>query len=307
MQKRNLFVRFYLYQKERFPFLTHGILIGVFTFSAISYSRLSSGLDTFIGTRDYLLAVFHTITLFFLLRISDEHKDAADDLAFRKYLPVPRGLISLKELRYFAFLVIFLQLGLQGWLLPKMLIPYALVMLYMFFMLQEFWVAEWLKKHQFWYVVSHMFIIPFVDIYASGYDWFLEDRSAPKGLLFFFAVSFFNGVVLEIGRKIKSPENEEPGVVSYSGLLGRSAPWIWYILVCVTGAFAMLAAWFANLGSFAYVALSILMCLCVYPVIWFWKSPGKATGKFIEHASGIWTILMYLILGAAPMIEKLWR
>src|SRR5688572_30634839 len=156
MRKQNLLLRFYLYQKERFPFLTHGILIAVFTFSAISYSRLSSGFDTFIDSGKYALAVFNTITLFFLLRISDEHKDAEDDKAYRKYLPVPRGLISLRELRYFAYLVIMLQLCLQVWLQPMMLIPYAAVMLYMFLMLKEFWVTEWLKKRQFWYVVSHM-------------------------------------------------------------------------------------------------------------------------------------------------------
>ena len=33
-----------------------------------------------------------------------------------------------------------------------------------------------------------MLIIPLIDIYASGLDWLLEGASAPKGLLFFFAV-----------------------------------------------------------------------------------------------------------------------
>ncbi len=52
-----------------------------------------------------------------------------------------------------------------------------------------------------------MFIIPLIDIYASGLDWFLAGVPPPRGLLFFFAVSYMNGIVLEIGRnKPRSPK-----------------------------------------------------------------------------------------------------
>jgi 4-hydroxybenzoate polyprenyltransferase len=37
----------------------------------------------------------------------------------------------------------------------------------------------------------------------------------------FFWVSFFNGTVLEIGRKIRAPQDEEAGVETYSFLWGR--------------------------------------------------------------------------------------
>ncbi|MBS3915054.1 MAG: hypothetical protein KG003_11175 [Bacteroidetes bacterium] len=305
MKKQNFIVRFYIYQKERFPFLSHGILISVFTFSAISYSRLSAGISNFIPIQDYLLAIFNTITLFFLLRVSDEHKDAEDDLKYRKYLPVPRGIIQLRELRYVAYIIIILQIALQAYLHPIMLIPYAAILVYMYAMLREFWVAEWLKKHQFWYVISHMWIIPFVDVYASGYDWILGGREAPVGLLLFFAVSFCNGVVLEIGRKIKAPHLEEPGVVSYSGLMGKKAPWIWYLILVATGILASLAAYFAHLGMTVYLVFSVLIICNLIPVILFQKRQDKFSGKWIEHASGIWTILMYLTLGAAPMMDRL--
>ena len=53
----------------------------------------------------------------------------------------------------------------------------------------EFFVPEWLKNNQLIYVASHMIIIPLIDVYASGLDWFLEGADAPFGLLFFFAVS----------------------------------------------------------------------------------------------------------------------
>ena len=69
MQEENklpFFKRFLIYQKERFPFIAHGIMIAAFTFSAISYSRLCRNQKGFIAWSDFVIGVFATITLFFL-------------------------------------------------------------------------------------------------------------------------------------------------------------------------------------------------------------------------------------------------
>ena len=67
-----------------------------------------------------------------------------------------------------------------------------------------------------------MLIIPLVDVFASGFDWLLNGAAAPVGLVFFFFTSYCNGLVLEIGRKIKPPDHEEPGVQSYTHVLGHA-------------------------------------------------------------------------------------
>ena len=48
-----------------------------------------------------------------------------------------------------------------------------------------------------------------IDLYSSGLDWKLDNAEPHLGLLFFFAVSYMNGLVLEFGRKIRTPEKEE--------------------------------------------------------------------------------------------------
>ena len=101
--------RLYIYQKERFPFVGYIFLVGSFSFSAISFSRMCRGADGFIDLQPFLVCVFNTLTLFFLVRIFDEFKDQEDDRAFRKYLPVPRGIITLKELKYIGIFVFILQ------------------------------------------------------------------------------------------------------------------------------------------------------------------------------------------------------
>jgi 4-hydroxybenzoate polyprenyltransferase len=298
--------RFYQYQKERFPFLAHGVIIGAFTFSAISYSRLSSGFTDFIGWKPFLICLFNTVSFFFLLRVFDEHKDAEDDAQYRSELPVPRGLITLKELRYFAVAFAIVQVAINVIFYPIMLLPWLGVMLYMSIMGKEFFVAEWLKKHQFWYVVSHMFIIPFVDVFASGFDWYVNERPAPVGLLYFFAVSFMNGIVLEVGRKMRAPAQEKNGVLTYSSLLGvQKSSLLWAAVISVTAVLAMIACAYANYNSLAYVVLSIALTISLIVCMSYAQQPTEKMAKAMELTSGIWTIVMYLTMGGVPMLIQL--
>ncbi len=302
--KQSLSARFWQYQGERFPVFSNGLLIASFSFSAVAYSRICRGAEGFISPGTFIAGAVITITIFFLLRIFDEHKDAEDDLRYRSHLPVPRGLISLKELRNIAIGTILLQVLVQLLFFPAMFPLYFLVMGYLFLMGKEFFIARWLKRHQFWYVVTHMMIIPLVDVYASGLDWWLADVAAPTGLLYFFLVSFMNGLVLEVGRKIRVAENEEFN--TYSTMLGqKKATWLWLALLCCTLGCALAAAQFARYGNAGFFALLSLFFLCAVPGLNFLRRKTVRSSKFIEYSSGIWTIGMYLALGGIPMLKKL--
>ncbi len=287
--------------------LGHGLLVAAFSFSAVSYSRICRGMDGFIPWPTFLVGVFTTVTLFLLVRIFDEHKDAEDDARYRSHLPVPRGLVTLGELRKVGVAVVVVQLLLNGYFFPKMLWLYAMVMGYLLLMGKEFFVAEWLKRHQFWYITSHMFIIPLIDVYASGLDWFLAGATAPTGLLFFFAVSYMNGIVLEVGRKIKAPADESEGVLSYTYQLGVvRAPLLWLVVLLVTFLLALLAAQYAGYGGQAWWILGAVFVACSLPGAAFLRNRSAKAAKAIEYASAVWTIAMYLALGGIPMLQHLW-
>lgn len=296
--------RFLIYQKERFPFLGHGLLVASFSFSAISYSRICRGAEGFVSLSTFLVGVATTITLFFLVRVFDEFKDAEDDANYRSHLPVPRGLISFKELAIAGVVAVVIQIALNSCFFPKMLILYGLVIAYLCLMGKEFFVGEWLKKHQFWYVVSHMLIIPLIDMYASGLDWLLAGVEAPKGLIFFFLVSFMNGIVLEIGRKIRIPEKEEFN--TYSTMMGAGkATKLWVLVLAVTFGFSLLASWFAGYGLTGFLILLFFFILCSLPAFLFLHRPSEKHSKLMEYASALWTIGMYLTLGGVPMLTQL--
>jgi len=300
------FTRFFIYQKERFPFLGHGILVASFGFSAIAYSRICRGQVGFVSIPVFLAAIFTTISLFLLVRIFDEFKDAHDDALYRKNLPVPRGLVSLRELFIVGAITVILQLVVNLAFFPKILWLYGIVIFYLCLMGKEFFIARWLKQHQFWYVVSHMMIIPLIDILASGYDWFLQGVAAPKGLYGFFAVSFMNGVVLEIGRKIKTPGQEAPGVLTYSGLMGtRRAAYFWIFILFITLCLSTGAAWYTGHGIWTYITLFTAFVFCTLPAVFFIRHQTAKRSRLIEYVSALWTIVMYLSLGGIPKLTEL--
>lgn len=303
--KDSLLNRFYQYQKERFSFVVHGLLIAAFSFSAIAYSRLVRDATGFVPLTDYLFCACTNIVIFFLLRVSDEHKDKEIDAAYRTYLPVPRGLISLKELRTISYGLLVPITLLNGWLYPTLLPFYFVALAYLLLMRYEFFAGHWLNKHQIGYIISHMVIIPLNDIYASSFDWKLNQATPGVGLLFFFLVSYLNGVVLEVGRKLKASNAEEEGVLSYTGLWGSKAPFIWIGLLTANFAAACVAAYYAGHQLATFIGLALFFCVALTPAVWFIEKPESKAGKAIELFSVLWAFGMYLTLGGIPLVWQL--
>jgi 4-hydroxybenzoate polyprenyltransferase len=297
--------KWWIYQRERFPVLGHGLLIAAFSFSAVCYSELLREQIVWpaAGT---LLVAFITAFLFFLqLRIADEFKDFEEDARHRPYRPVPRGLVSLKELGVLGLLCGLLQLVLGLWLQPSLILLLGIAWIYLALMSKEFFVSDWLKAHPIPYLVSHMVIIPLVDLYATACDWLPAGGGPPRGLIWFLVVSYFNGIVIELGRKIRGPKEEEPGVNTYSVLWGRrNAVLVWLGAMLTTAGCAAAAAYQVQFLAPAAGVLGFLLLTAGVAAIRFLRTPNASQAKWIETLSGVWTLLMYLSLGAAPLV---WR
>ncbi len=297
--------RWWVYQRERFPVFAHGVLIAAFSYSAVCFSALLRG-QVQPPPASTALVAFATAFLFFLqLRLADEFKDFEEDSRFRPYRPVQRGLVHLHELAIVGIVAALVQLGLALWLLPSLALLLVPAWLYLALMSKEFFVAAWLKRHPITYMVSHMAIMPLVDLYATACDWCPAGDGPPRGLPWFLAVSYFNGMVIEIGRKIRAPADEEHGVETYSVLWGRrKAVLAWLGAMTITACCAAAAAveiGFSRPTACILVLLLIGAGLCARQ---FLREPGTARAKRIETLSGVWTLFMYLSLGAIPLV---WR
>lgn len=297
--------RWWIYQRERFPLAAHGPLILAFSASAVSYSALLRGSSTVPSLRSFAVAFVVSLGSFLLLRIADEFKDQEEDAKYRPYRPVPRGLVRLRELAWIGVGVAVGQLTIAlliGWKLVGLL---AVTWIYFALMSREFFVREWLKARPVVYLFSHMAIMPLVDWFATGCDWVHAGGTMPPGLFWFLAASFCNGIVIELGRKIRSPGQEETGVETYSVLWGpRIAVLAW---LAAMGATLICAGIAGARIAFAAPLLAVLgTCLVVAALCGraFLHSPEPKASKRIETLSGVWTLALYLVLGVIPLWLK---
>lgn len=323
--------RWIVYQRERFPFAAHAPMVAAFSLSAVSFSALlrTRGAGAFAESataaavsagqtagqlvlpswRGVLVAYVTSLLFFLQLRIADEHKDCEEDARYRPYRPVPRGLVTLRELTWIGMASAVIQLALALWLSPALIWLLLVTWIYFALMTREFFAREWLKARPVAYLFSHMLIMPLIDLYATACDWWpAGHRHPPDGLFWFLIVSFFNGLAIEIGRKIRAREDEEHGVDTYSKLWGlRGAIGAWMSAIAATAAAAFVAA--ALIGSELIVAclLVVLLLACAFAAARFLKTPNTSTGKQIEVMAGVWTLGMYVSLGVLPLVLPLIR
>lgn len=296
--------RWWIYQQERFPLFKHGLLIAVFGSSAVGYSALvrsPSAVPAAPGAA--LIAVIVLFFAFLHLRIADEFKDYADDVRFRPYRPVPRGLVTLAELRAVAIAAAIIQLGLTlavGWaIVPLLLLLWG----YMALMTQEFFAPRWLKAHPVIYMLSHMMVMPLMAFYAMACDWVRAGAEFSPAGIWFLAVSFLGGLALELGRKIRAPQDEEPGVETYTALWGRKrAIAAWLSSLLGMGLAALGAAIATASTSFTALTLVILLLPSAVTGWQFQRTPTTPRSHLIELLSGLWTLLLYPALGLLPLL-----
>ncbi|MGD8492446.1 MAG: UbiA family prenyltransferase [Desulfobacterales bacterium] len=292
--------RWWLYQKERFPIFRHGLLIAAVCFGALIYSLRIRGHFEFPDV-SALGTAFVTTFLFFLqLRIADEFKDYDEDLAQRPYRPVQRGLVRLSELKCIAFTGAGIQLGLALWIGPHVLLPLFIVWAYILLMTKEFFIPSWLKRRPVAYLLSHMLIMPLIYFYIAACGWKAADAAIPNGLHWLFGMGFFNGIVIEIGRKIRSPLDEEQGVATYSALWGpERATLVWIGVLMVTMIFALIAAHQIHFTVPMAWLLAVSLLVALIGAGRFIYYPAQGRGKLIEHIAGVWTLMLHLGLGSA--------
>jgi len=298
-----------VYQRERFPVVAHGLLIAAFSSGAVCYSarlRAQGGGGGGAPSPASLAVAFASCFLFFFqLRVSDEFKDFEDDSRHRPYRPVPRGLVTLGELGRVALAGMAVQLALALWLAPRLVLPLALVWGYMALMTKEFWLHSWLAARPVTVLWTHMLVMPLIDLYATACDWVAAGgwHVVGLGLVWFLLASFFNGMVVEVGRKIRAPEDEEPGVATYSAVWGRPrAVAAWLGVMGASALFAVLAARAVDAAAYVGALLALLAALAAAAGRSIVRAPRPGAGKRLELLSGAWTVALYGGVGILPLL-----
>jgi len=330
---------FKIYLNERFPLGKNSFFVLIFTLSGYIYTGLlyNSKIITPILSKEVnrvpllwdkeidkvpiiwykLLPLFIIIFMFFFqLRITDEFKDYEEDLKYRPYRPVQRGIISLKALGKIGIATIIIQIILAHVINPKLIYFMLLVWIYMFLMTKEFFIKNWLTERILIYALSHVVIMIFITLVilkGTGYileSHFLEtlylsleryEKNIFIGLIPLFALNYLNGIVLEIGRKTRKSDEEEHRVQTYSKLWGRKKAVIILSLLFIIEYFFVilgLAHTYKEYFFFGGLTLLVILVVSIYFMVKFLKK--NLSGKIVETMSGLWIIFSSMCMGFLP-------
>ena len=291
------------YQKERFPLAKTAPLLAVFSAASIAVSAQMAG-RPLPGWGAFAAGFAVAILIFFQMRVCDEWKDLEDDRRLRPDRPIPRGLISLRAVLTLGALSLPLT-ALAAWAWhPQVLWLLALVWVWLAAMTFEFGAPAWLKARPVLYLVSHMAIMPLIDLLLTGMEW-LPAGAPAGGLVLFLGLSFVNGCVLEIGRKLWAPEAEIAGVDSYSSLWGPTrGALVWS--GCVAVSLALLLGVAVVTGAF-WITLALggaMAALCLAAAASYASAPTAAAQKRMDTLAGLWVFACYALAGFAPLILR---
>ena len=330
---------FKIYLNERFPLGKNSLFVLIFTLSGYIYAGLlyNSKIIKSILSKEVnrvplfwgkeidkvpiiwykLFPLFIIIFMFFFqLRITDEFKDYEEDLKYRPYRPVQRGIISLKALGKIGIATIIIQIILAHVINSKLIYFMLLVWIYMFLMTKEFFIKNWLTERILIYALSHVVIMIFITLVilkGTGYileSHFLEtlylsleryEKNIFIGLIPLFALNYLNGIVLEIGRKTRRADEEEHGVQTYSKLWGRKKAVVVLSLLFVIEYFLVilgLAHTYEKYFFFGGLTLLIILIVSIYFMVKFLKK--DLSGKIVETVSGLWIIFSSMSMGLLP-------
>ena len=330
---------FKIYLNERFPLGKNSIFVLIFTLSGYIFTgllynskiikpTLSKEVNRVLLFWDKeidkvpiiwykFLTLFIIIFMFFFqLRITDEFKDYKEDLKYRPYRPVQRGVISLKALGKIGIATIIIQIILAHVINPKLIYFMLLVWFYMFLMTKEFFIKNWLTERILIYALSHVVIMIFITLVivkGTGYileSHFLEtlylllekyEKNIFIGLIPLFTLNYLNGIVLEIGRKTRRADEEEHGVQTYSKLWGKKKAVVILSLLFAVEYFLVilgLSYTYEKYFLFSGLVLLIILIISIYFMIKFLKK--DLSGKIVESVSGLWIVFSSMGLGLLP-------
>jgi 4-hydroxybenzoate polyprenyltransferase len=207
------------YLAERFPPALNGFLAFLLYSCTLLASVRMRGLPV-PGPLEYLAGYLWVVFVFYHLRVLDDLKDREADIRAYAGRVLSRGLLSYRHLAVTGFVAVSLETALAAALGSKILFLHLATLAYSLLMYKEFFIREWLKRHLFWYGISHMFILAFMDFTI------LQMASAkgpviriPDFFLFAF-LGFCMTFSLEVSRKIRIASEERPEVDTYSKVIG---------------------------------------------------------------------------------------
>ena len=313
VENMNFLKKWYTYQKERFPVLIYGLYVFAIAFAVFCYCNHYFSIEyirIFNNTENYLigasapynkewillLPMFIVALLQFLMvRIVDEFKDYEEDCKFRAYRPVPRGLISLKELKILFIICAILQIIITYFVSPIAILYLIILWIFFAIMSNGFFVKKFIEKHILVEVALDELMMPVLTLYLSRFVRFINPIHSfysyidIKNIWRLLLMSYIISCIVEIARKVRCREDEEVGVKTYTAVFGiKKAILILFVLETLLMMINNLI-----LKCPFYIGFVIYTIVALINLIFVIKQ-NKVFSKLVELAANIYVLIAYV-------------
>ncbi len=283
------------FTKERFEPASHLTMIVVFIAAHILVAKASVPLVA--SSMNFITLLIGVIAFYFKLRLYDEVKDYELDVVINKTRPLPRGLLTHKDMyRGMAVciaieLVCFSLMGLESFASIVIAILYSLLMY------KEFFIAEKIRPYLTTYALVHTIVTTLLSfaIFSFLTKLTILEVIGTRSFLSFAMANWLLFNIFEFGRKTFSSSEERQSVDTYSSLFGRTGAVIlvasqavitYYLATTLNGVNNTILFW--GLGS--------LLILLAFLSLHYIVADSTKTAKRFRLFSSVYIIVYYLIL-----------
>lgn len=287
-EKIGFFKKWATYQKERFPVVVYGLYIFCIVFAIFCYT--STVFDN-VGEPNFILLIPMFVFAFLqylMVRIVDEFKDFEEDSKYRPYRPVPRGLVTLKELKVLFVICVLIQIAI-AFVFNKenMLLLFGFWLFFALFC-KDFFIKKFLDNHILLTVVIDELLIVFLGLYLASFVGEINSL-----VIYILLMVYFVSWVVEIARKVRCKEDEEEGVKTYTAVLGIGKT----IFVLFIIEMLLMLLQVNILGNEHLLWIVLLYAVTDIINILFAERKTKKYAKLVELSANVYIVIMYLSMG----------
>ncbi len=295
----NFFKKWYIYQKERFPILIYGTYVLAVTFAVFAFNNflVKTEFENNVLTKTaviewkIIIPMFIVAFLQFLMvRIIDEFKDYEEDCKYRAYRPVPRGLITLKELKVLFIICAILQVIITLYVNHGNGLVFLLI-LWLFFaiMSKGFFIKNFLSEHILCEVFLDELLMPLLVIYLSSFITKVDFKAIIPLLILSYIISW----IVEVARKVRCKEDEENGVKTYTAVFGIKKA---MLILSVLETILMIIHTVILGQNYIWLIIGSYAVAIIVNIVFSIKQ-NKKTSKITEIYANMYILICYLSLG----------
>ncbi len=289
-----MFRRILIYVREMFPVQVYipYTLLSYFTLYFIIQAIVTHGKLKI--TVEGIMGWITVLCVLIILRILDEFKDIETDRRLFPARPLPRGAVTLRDLRILG-IALFIITVLINIYLDRVLPAFTAMMLYIWASYNWFFLKKIISDNLFLTLITHQPITLMVNLYVVSVSFESIGIMQVDGFVLLAVLAFFFPVTAwETSRKIRSAGNETE-YVTYSKIIGPvKATFLPMLsLVVALGLFLYLGT-VLNFSPVTFICLSAVMASILFYYIRFQVKPQK---KYLclRPVAEISTILIMLI------------